>query len=231
MISRGLIVSCQAPQGTALQGAQYMAAMAKAAEQGGAIAIRANGPEDIRAIKEQVDLPVIGLWKQVVEGFEPYITPTLASARAIAEAGADIIAIDATLRPHPEGTMSSFVRKLKAGLQLPIFADVSSLEEGLAAADAGADYISTTLSGYTPYTQKTAEPDFELLEHLANSLSVPIVAEGRIWTPEQLKQAFDLGAYAVVVGTAITNPFEITRHFVTAVPDFKTGKDLPSTSN
>ena len=218
MLARGLIVSCQAPEGTPLRAASHMAAMAKAAEQGGAVAIRANGPNDIRAIKAQVQLPMIGLWKLDIEGFEPYITPTLESARAIAEAGADIIAIDATLRPHPEGSMADFLKTLKQELGLPIFADVSSLEEGLAAAEAGADYLSTTLSGYTPYTVKTTEPDFQLLENLAKALSIPIVAEGRIWTPEQLAQAFELGAYAVVVGTAITNPFEITKRFAAAVP-------------
>ncbi|MCA9839095.1 MAG: N-acetylmannosamine-6-phosphate 2-epimerase [Trueperaceae bacterium] len=219
MLTRGLIVSCQAPKGTALEGSIYMAAMAKAAEAGGAVALRANGPDDIRAIKQVSQLPVIGLWKQEIEGFEPYITPTLASAQAIAEAGSDIIALDATLRPHPEGSMTQFLQQVKADLRLPIFADVSSLEEGLAAADAGADYISTTLSGYTPYTQKSEEPDFQLLKDLSKALGLPIVAEGRIWTPEQLKTAFDLGAYAVVVGTAITNPQEITRRFVKAISE------------
>lgn len=217
ILKRGLIVSCQARGDNPLSGASFMAAMAAAAEQGGAVAIRANGPEDIRAIKERVSLPVIGLWKLDIAGFEPYITPSLASALAIAEAGAEVIALDATLRPHPEGSMQVFLEAVKTQVKRPVFADVSTLAEGIAAGEAGADYISTTMSGYTPYTLKTAEPDFKLLADLVKALSLPIVAEGRFWTPEQVQQAFDLGAYAVVVGTAITNPREITQRFVKAI--------------
>ncbi len=192
-----------------------MAAMAKAAELGGAVALRANGPEDIRAIKEVSTLPVIGLWKLELEGFEPYITPTLESARAIAEAGADIIALDATLRAHPEG--EGFLERVKNELKRSIFADVATLEEGVAAAEAGADYVSTTLSGYTSYTTRTDTPDFDLLRELVRAVDLPVVAEGRFWTPEHVARAFDSGAHAVVIGTAITNPVEITKRFVSAV--------------
>ncbi len=194
-----------------------MAAMAKAAELGGAAALRANGPEDIRAIKEVSSLPLIGLWKLELSDFEPYITPTLESARAIAEAGADLVAIDTTLRAHPEG--EGFLNKVRAELQRPIFADIATLEEGVAAAEAGADYVSTTLSGYTSYTTCTDTPDFDLLRELVRAVDLPVVAEGRFWTPEQVARAFDSGAHAVVIGTAITNPTEITRRFVTAVPE------------
>lgn len=210
-------MSCQAQPGSPLHGPIFMAAMAKAAELGGAVALRANGPEDIRAVKEVSALPVVGLWKLELEGFEPYITPTLESARAIADAGADIIAIDATLRAHPEG--EGFLGKVKRELQRPVFADVATLEEGIAAAEAGAAYVSTTLSGYTSYTTRTDTPDFDLLRELVRAVDLPIIAEGRFWTPEHVALAFDLGAHAVVIGTAITNPTEITRRFAFAVTE------------
>ena len=216
-LESGLIVSCQAGEGNPLRGPTFMAAMARAAEAGGAVAVRVEGPEDIAAVKAAVGIPVIGLWKLEHPGFEPYITPTLASAEAVKEAGADLIALDATLRPHPEGTAAEVLGAVKA-LGLPLFADVSTVEEGVAAAEAGAVYLSTTLSGYTPYTEKTDGPDFALVRDLVAAVSPPVVAEGRFWTPDQVAEAFALGAHAVVVGTAITNPREITKRFVEAVP-------------
>ena len=210
-------MSCQAQPGNPLYGPTFMAAMAKAAEQGGAVALRANGPEDIRAIKEVSGLPMIGLLKLELPNFEPYITPTLESARAIADAGADLIAVDATSRTHPEG--KDFLARVKAELKRPIFADIATFEEGVAAAEAGAAYVSTTLSGYTSYTERTDTPDFDLLRELVDAVDIPVVAEGRFWTPEQVERAFDLGAHAVVIGTAITNPVEITKRFVSAVPE------------
>ena len=213
-------MSCQAQPGSPLHGPTFMAAMALAAEQGGAVALRANGPEDVRAIKEASTLPVIGLWKLEVAGFDPYITPTLESARALADAGADLIALDATDRPHPEG--EGFLSRVKTELKRPVFADVATLEEGVSAAEAGTAYVSTTLSGYTSYTshtRRTGKPDLGLLRDLVRAVDIPVVAEGRFWTPEQVARAFDLGAHAVVIGTAITNPAEITRRFVSAVPE------------
>ena len=221
MLDQGLIVSCQAREDNPLHGPPFMAAMAQAAELGGAVAIRANGSDDIAAIKACVGLPVIGLSKIEVPGFEPYITPTLASAEAIAEAGADVIAVDATLRPHPEGEMQAFLKCVKNTLGLPLFADVATLEEGVAAAEAGADYISTTMAGYTSYSVKTDGPDFTLIRELVRAVSVPVVAEGRFWTLEHVEKAFALGVYAVVVGTAISNPRDITRRFVEAVPEVR----------
>lgn len=217
-LKRGLIVSCQARGDNPLRGPDFMAAMAAAAEQGGAIAIRADSPDDIRAIKSRVDLPVIGLWKLAIPGFEVYITPTLESAAAIAAAGADLIALDATARARPEGSTASFIRQVKRAVGLPIFADCSTLEEGVAAAAAGADYLSTTMAGYTPYTTRTPGPDLDLLGRLAAAVEIPVIAEGRFWTVEQVEEAFALGAHAVVIGTAITNPREITRRFHDAVP-------------
>ena len=209
-------MSCQAGEASPLHGPVFMSALAQAAEMGGAVAVRANGPDDIAAIKARVKVPVIGLWKLHVPDFEPYITPTLASAQAVAAAGADLIALDATLRSHPGGTLSDILAEVKT-LELPLFADVATLEEGVAAEAAGAAYVSTTLAGYTPYTTKTDGPDFALIRDLVGAVSVPIVAEGRFWTPEHVREAFALGVHAVVIGTAITNPTEITKRFIRAI--------------
>lgn len=188
-----------------------------AAEQGGAKGIRANGVEDIRAIRAVTNLPIIGINKHWVEGYEVYITPDFAAAREIAEAGASVIALDATARPRPKESMAELIGLIRGELGKPVFADISTLEEGLAAVELGADFVATTLAGYTPYSSKTQGPDFDLIMQLADHVTVPIVAEGRFWAPEEVSRAFELGASAVVVGTAITNPREITRRFVQGV--------------
>lgn len=213
-----LIVSCQARADNPLYGSQFMAAMAKAAEAGGAGGIRANGPEDVAAIRAVTELPILGLYKRWLEPYEVYITPDFAAAQAIAEAGADILALDATPRPRPREGLAELIERIHTELGKPVCADVSTLEEGLRAAELGADCIATTLAGYTPYTRKTEGPDFTLLRELVQALAVPVLAEGRFWTPEQVGRAFELGADAVVVGTAITNPREITRRLVRSVP-------------
>lgn len=216
-LERGLIVSCQATEDTPFYGPVFMSAMARAAEMGGAVGIRANGPADIAAIKNSVGLPVIGIWKIVYDGYEPYITATLEAAQEIAEAGADIIALDATLRPHP-GDLSAqqLIADVKA-LGLPVMADISTFEEGIAAAEAGADIVATTMSGYTRYSPQSDQPDFQLIEGLARALSIPVIAEGKIGTPDQARKAIDLGAFAVVVGAAITQPWAITEKFARAL--------------
>ena len=222
MIRPGLIVSCQAGTDSPLHGPQIMAAMARAAVEGGAVGVRANGPDDVQAIKAAVGVPVVGIFKHTVPGYDVYITPDLERAAQVARAGADVIALDATSRPHPEGTAAAFIRLVKGTLHLPVFADVATLEEGVAAAAAGADYVGTTLSGYTGTRSRSRAgadgPDLELVRDLALALDTPVIAEGRYWTPELVGQAFDLGAYAVVVGTAITDPRAITRRFAAAVP-------------
>ena len=209
----GLIVSCQALAGEPLHGAAIMARMAVAAQQGGAIGIRANGSEDIQAIRAAVPLPLIGLYKDGSEGV--YITPTLAHARAVAEAGADIVALDATQRPRPNGEQfGAIVAAIHAELRKLVLADVSTVEEGLAAEAAGADLVSTTLSGYTSYSPQLEGPDLSLVKALAARLNVPVLAEGRIRTPDEARSALDVGAYAVIVGGAITRPQVITAYFV-----------------
>jgi N-acylglucosamine-6-phosphate 2-epimerase len=195
-----------------------MARMALAAAEGGSRAIRANTPADIRAIRTKVDLPIIGLYKEETSGYPVYITPTLAHACVVADAGADIIAIDATDRPRPQpGTLADFIAAIHAATGRPVLADISTLEEGLAAVAAGADLLSTTMSGYTSYSLQQDGPDLELVRQLAPVAQVPILAEGRYRLPEQVNQALKAGALAVVVGGAITRPQEITRWFVNAI--------------
>ncbi len=216
----GLIVSCQALLEEPLFGAEHMAAMARAAAGAGAVAIRANGPADIAAIRAAVEVPIIGLYKVDLQGFEVRITPTLEQALQVAEAGADMIAIDATHRPHPEGSAAELIQKIHDHTNCPVLADVSTLEEGLQAAAAGADFIATTLSGYTDYSPAQPGPDFVLLEQLVHDLrskKIPVIAEGRVSTPEQAARALSLGAHAVVVGSAITRPQWITEQFVNAI--------------
>ncbi|KQX43072.1 N-acetylmannosamine-6-phosphate 2-epimerase [Devosia sp. Root436] len=213
-LTRGLIVSCQARADNPLHGPQFMGAMALAARDGGAVAIRANGPEDIVAVRA-AGLPVIGIHKVFSDRYPVYITPHFAAAAAIVAAGATIVALDCTNRPRDGEAPAVLVRRIREELGAEVFADISTVDEGLAAADLGATYVATTLSGYTEATQpKPAEPDLALLETLAARLSVPVVAEGRYNTPALVRRGFEAGAHAVVVGTMITNPREITRLFV-----------------
>ncbi len=216
-VNKQLIVSCQALPDEALFGSDIMAKMATAAAQGGARAIRANTPPDVKAIKACVDLPVIGLYKEVLPDYPVIITPTLRHALAIAEAGADIIAIDATARPHPEGDLAAFIEKIHAQTECLVMADISNAAEATAAQEAGADMVSTTLSGYTPYTPRQEGPDLELVKELSGMLRIPVIGEGRYHTPEQAKQALAYGATAVVVGGAITRPKEITARYVKVI--------------
>ena len=210
----GLIVSCQARADNPLHGPQFMGAMALAARDGGAVGLRANGPDDIAAVMA-AGLPVIGIHKVFSDDYPVYITPDFAAAEAIVKAGAQIVALDCTERPRNGEHPRVLVRRIREELGAEVFADVSTVDEGLAAADWGATYVATTLSGYTEATQPKPEaPDLKLLETLARRLSLPVVAEGRYNTPALVRQGFDAGAHAVVVGTMITNPREITRMFV-----------------
>ncbi|GLY83774.1 N-acetylmannosamine-6-phosphate 2-epimerase [Actinoallomurus iriomotensis] len=212
ILPRGsLVVSCQAPPASPFHGPAGMTLMARAAALGGAAGIRANGASDIAAIHADVDLPIIGISK-TGDPDGVYITPTFAAAAPLVSAGASIVGLDATLRPRPE-TLSGLIARIHGELGVPVLADVDSVPAGVAAASAGADLVATTLSGYTG-GPVPSEPDLELVRGLAAELSCPIVAEGRYATPADVSAAFDAGATAVVVGTAITNPTAITRRLV-----------------
>lgn len=215
----GLVVSVQAPPGSPLAAPAHMAALARAAEVGGALGIRAEGTGDVAAIKDAVSLPVIGLRKHRVTTTEVYITPTLEYALSVAAAGADLIAVDGTDRPRPEAsTGAAFVGAVVRELGPRVLADVDSLAAGLAARDAGAAAVASTLAGYVGDARPPAEPDLELVERLAAELDCPVLAEGRYATPDHVRAAFQAGAFAVVVGTAITDPVALTRRFADATP-------------
>lgn len=212
----GLVVSCQALPGEPLFGPQTMTAMARSAVLGGAVGVRVNGVDDITTVRAALDVPVIGLWKDGDSGV--YITPTLDHALAVAAAGADIVALDATDRPRPDGrSLAETVVELRRRTDALIMADVSTVKEGIEAVASGADLVGTTLSGYTDDAATADGPDFDLLEQSANRLTVPVLAEGRIDTPAQAAEALRRGAFAVVVGTAITRPAVITARFAAAL--------------
>ncbi len=215
----GLIVSCQALPEEPLHSSYIMSRMAYAAYLGGAAGIRANTVEDITEIKKTVDLPIIGIIKQVYDDSSVYITPTMKEVNALVECGVDIIAVDATNRLHTGGlTFENFFREVRKAFPNQLFmADTSCFSEGKKARELGIDIVGTTMSGYTDYTKGNTLPDFALMERYVKELDCPVIAEGGIWTPEQLKQALDIGVHAAVVGTAITRPMEITKRFANAI--------------
>lgn len=219
-IKGGLVVSCQALPEEPLHSSYIMSRMAYAATLGGASGIRANTVEDITAIRGVTDLPIIGIIKKVYDDVPTvYITPTMAEVDALVECGVDIIAIDATKRTHPGGVGArDFIASVRAKYpnQL-LMADCSTSEEGMIAAELGIDLIGTTLCGYTDYTKGEKLPAYDLISYLVKNSGKAVIAEGGIWSPEELKAAMDCGAHAAVVGTAITRPMDITKRFVKAL--------------
>ncbi|MGB7445261.1 MAG: N-acetylmannosamine-6-phosphate 2-epimerase [Coleofasciculaceae cyanobacterium] len=201
-----LIVSCQAPVDSPLHEPSVIAAMAKAAILRGAKGVRIDTPAHIEAVRDSAaTAPIIGLWKQQLAGSEVYITPQFKHATAIAAAGADIIALDTTLRERPEGeTFPAIIAQIHDELGKLVMADVDTVESAIAAVKAGADFVGTTLYGYTSQTKHLTPPGLDLLTQLAEQLDVPIICEGGISSPQMAQKALKLGAYAVVVGTAIT---------------------------
>lgn len=214
-----VVVSVQAMPSEPLYLEKCMVAMMKSVIKGGAGALRVAGARDVRNAKRLFEVPVIGLtkpdvipanWQEIV-----YITPTVKEVIELVEAGADIIAFDGTMRPRPEGAkLEEIIKYIKINKRISM-ADISTLEEAQNAEKLGADILSTTLSGYTQFSQNRGEgPDFELLKDLVANTSLPVVLEGRIWEPEEVTKAFELGAHCVVIGSAITRPQLITKRFV-----------------
>lgn len=200
-----LVVSCQAPADSPLHHPDVIVAIAQASVNRGAAGLRLDTPEHVRAVRQQVTVPIIGLWKQQFEGSDVYITPQFHHAEAIAQAGADIIAIDATFRPRPGGeTVEQLIHQIHEHLGLLVMADIDTLDAAIAAEAAGADLIGTTLYGYTTETRHQVPPGFDLLSEMVQQIHVPLVCEGGISSPNMARKALDLGAYTVVVGTAIT---------------------------
>lgn len=215
----GLVVSVQAYPGEPLRHPETMAQMARACELGGAAAIRCQGLSDIAAIKGRVEVPVIGLWKEGHQGV--YITPTLRHARACVAAGADVVAIDATDGARPDGrTFEQTVAELRATEDTLIMADCASIEDIHRGVAAGCDLVSTTLSHHAAATDcgMADGPDLALLRQAAQEFpGFPVVCEGRVHTPDDARAAMQAGAWAVVVGTAITHPTSVTGWFAQAV--------------
>ncbi|TBL80160.1 N-acetylmannosamine-6-phosphate 2-epimerase [Paenibacillus thalictri] len=216
LIKRKLVVSCQALPEEPLHSPYIMGRMAYAAYLGGASGIRANSVADIREIKKHVDLPIIGIIKQVYDGSDVFITPIAEQVEDLYREGVGMIAMDATDRIRPDGsTITELFPKLRAMYKDQLFmADCSTYEEAVKAVELGFDTVGTTLSGYTQATRNKSLPDFDLIEQLVKHVSVPVIAEGGISTPEELKRVFDLGVYSAVVGSAITRPMDITKKFI-----------------
>jgi N-acylglucosamine-6-phosphate 2-epimerase len=210
-----LIVSCQAPVNSPLHHPDVIAAIATACVNQGAGGVRIDTPSHVQAVRKQLpQIPIIGLWKQQNLGSEVYITPRYQDAYAIAQAGADIIAIDATTRKRPEGeTVTEIIERIHTELGKLVMADVDSFENAESAVAAGADLIGTTLYGYTPATQHLVPPGYDLLAEMVEKLTLPVICEGGIATPAMAKKALELGADAVVVGTAITGIDLLTQSF------------------
>ncbi len=218
-IKGGLVVSCQALPEEPLHSSYIMGRMAYAAYQGGAIGIRANTVEDIREIRETVDLPIIGIIKKNYGNCPVFITPTMAEIDSLAQEGVEIIALDATERTRPDGKVIEEVfPEIRAKYPNQIFmADCATYEDAKKAVELGFDCIGSTLAGYTEESLDTSLPAFDLIDRMVRDFSVPVIAEGGISTPEELKKVMELGVYSAVVGSAITRPLEITKKFASVV--------------
>lgn len=216
-----VIVSCQALPGEPLyvEEKSIMYLMARAAKQAGTPMIRTSSVRDVIAIKEETGLPVIGLIKVQYPGYESYITPTMKEIDELYEAKSDIVALDCTMRKRGDGkTINEFIGEIRAKYpDMILMADISTYEEGVNAWKAGVDIVGTTMSGYTDYSPKKDEPDYELVTRLAHTVDIPVIAEGKVHYPDQAVKVLDAGALAVVVGGAITRPLEIASRFVHAV--------------
>ncbi|MEP6855276.1 MAG: N-acetylmannosamine-6-phosphate 2-epimerase [Pedococcus sp.] len=224
-----LVVSCQAYPGEPMRDPGIMTAVARAVVDGGAAAIRAQGLEDLHSIRAAVSLPLIGLVKRGDDGV--FITPTCDDCVEVARTGAEVVALDGTTRPRPDGsTLRQCIETIHDQGALAM-ADCGSVADAVASIAAGADCIGTTLAGYTSDRPLTDGPDFDLLRDLVAMSSVPVLAEGRITTPREAAVALQIGAHAVVVGSAITHPTSITRRFATTVSDVARGEaNSPSSS-
>lgn len=213
----GLVVSCQAPEGSPLRDPYILGRIAAAAEDAGAVAIRAEGLASIEAIRKEVSVPIIGLIKRF-NSSPIYITPDIDDVRNLVEAGADIVALDATERLREGGvTSADFLAEAVAAIgSVPIMADVDSLPSAVIAAQAGAQLVGTTLSGYTG-GEIPAHPDIDLVREIASVLQLPIIAEGRYSSAEDVQRALDYGAHAVCIGTSLTDPWSLTKRLVAKI--------------
>ncbi|MFA6232894.1 MAG: putative N-acetylmannosamine-6-phosphate 2-epimerase [Bacteroidota bacterium] len=219
-LQNGLIVSCHVDDAERDAMPELLAYFARAAERGGAAGLRIEGVEQVRSLRSRTRLPIIGFTQQSCDDGSPLITPSMKDVEDLLDAGADIIAVDCTKRKRPDGSDGFlFFEQVRKRFKARLWADVATFREGIRGAESGADLVATTLAGYTPGTvaKDYRTPDFTLIHELSNSLTIPVIAEGRIWDPEDAAHAIALGAHAVVVGSAITRPHVVTEMFVNAV--------------
>lgn len=222
-----LIISCQALPSEPLyvEEKSIMYLMARAAKQAGSPCIRTNSIRDIVAIKKETSLPVIGIIKIDYDGYDSYITPTMKEIDELVSVDTDIIALDCTMRKRGDGsTINQFIKEIKSKYpDIILMADISTYEEGINAWKCGVDFVGTTLSGYTNYSPKIDGPDIKLVKKLSSNIDIPVIAEGKVHSPEQAVQMLSAGAYAVVVGGAITRPLEIATRFINAIEVINNG--------
>ena len=213
-----LIVSCQALPGDPLDHTDTLRRIALSVLRGGAGGLRANGPDHIAAFRQQTTLPIIGIFKRFENG-KPDITPDFASAKSVSDAGADILGLDCSAGRFPTSEpWRPLLNRIRHELTRPVLADIATLDEACTAAEAGADAVATTMYGYTPETAGQRSINWTFVEQLVKSLHLPVIVEGHIRHPDELRRAFDLGVFAVVVGAAITQPEAITARFVAGIP-------------
>jgi N-acylglucosamine-6-phosphate 2-epimerase len=215
-IRGGIIISCQASPGDPTYGPDYMVAFARSAQRGGAVGIRANGVEDVQAIKAATGLPLIGIWKRPSQdAHKVIITPTVDDALRLKTVGADVVAVDAGERLRPGGLdAATLIRRINDEVGIPVMADCADLESAVLAQQAGAILAATTLSD--PSHLGPYDPDLTLLAKMVETLHIPVVAEGRFWDPADVEKAFGLGAHTIVIGSAATRPWLITERYVLA---------------
>lgn len=218
-----MIVSCQAIPGEPLymEDDSVMYLMARAAKRAGTPAIRTSSIRDVVAIKKETGLPVIGLVKINYPGYDSYITPTMKEVDDLVAVGSDVVALDCTLRKRGDGTtINEFIAQIREKYpDIILMADISNYEEGINAWKCGVDIAGTTMSGYTDYTSKKDEPDYELMSRLAADIDIPVIGEGKIHYPDQAVKALQTGIWSIVVGGAITRPLEIAQRFMKAIDE------------
>ena len=218
-----MIISCQASPGEPLylEDDSVMYLMARAAKRAGTPAIRTSSIRDVVAIKKETGLPVIGLVKINYPGYDSYITPTMKEVDDLVAVGSDVVALDCTLRKRGDGTtINEFIAQIREKYpDIILMADISNYEEGINAWKCGVDIVGTTMSGYTDYTSKKDEPDYELMTRLAADIDIPVIGEGKIHYPDQAVKALQTGAWSIVVGGAITRPLEIAQRFMKAIDE------------
>ena len=218
-----MIISCQAIPGEPLylEDDSVMYLMARAAKRAGTPAIRTSSIRDVVAIKKETGLPVIGLVKINYPGYDSYITPTMKEVDDLVAVGSDVVALDCTLRKRGDGTtINEFIAQIREKYpDIILMADISNYEEGINAWKCGVDIVGTTMSGYTDYTSKKDEPDYELMTRLAADIDIPVIGEGKIHYPDQAVKALQTGVWSIVVGGAITRPLEIAQRSMKAIDE------------